>query len=133
MTIAERIIEVVTSLCAGNKSDFARRIGVTPAYISKLSKNPDCVPSDLTINAISREFKVNEQWLRTGEGEMLAGNSETAQLFDWIGDTLAAGTTEESFQYRTLQLLQQLKPEHWKVLEEIAQMIYEDEKKRRGE
>lgn len=28
-------------------------------------------PSDAVINSICREFGVNEQWLRTGEGEML--------------------------------------------------------------
>jgi len=53
-TIAERIMEVVEEK-GGNKSDFARKINVTPAYISKLGKDPNCIPSDL--------------WLRTGEGE----------------------------------------------------------------
>lgn len=68
-TIAERIMEVVKKENI-NKSEFARRINVTPAYISKLGKNPDAIPSDRTIADICREFKINELWLRTGEGEM---------------------------------------------------------------
>ena len=65
-TIAERIMEVVEEK-GGNKSDFARKINVTPAYISKLGK--DCIPSDRTIADICREFNISELWLRTGEGE----------------------------------------------------------------
>lgn len=67
-TIAERIIQIVGEN-GGNKSEFARKINVTPAYISKLEKKPESVPSDRTIADICREFNVSELWLRTGEGE----------------------------------------------------------------
>lgn len=61
-TIAERIMEVVEEK-GGNKSDFARKINVTPAYISKLGKDPNCIPSDRTIADICREFNISELWL----------------------------------------------------------------------
>lgn len=67
-TISERIMKIVEEQ-GGNKSDFARKINVTPAYISKLGKDPSCVPSDRTIADICREFNISEVWLRTGEGE----------------------------------------------------------------
>lgn len=67
-TIAERIIQIVGEN-GGNKSEFARKINVTPAYISKLEKKPESVPSDRTIADICRKFNVSEVWLRTGEGE----------------------------------------------------------------
>lgn len=67
-TVAERIIQTVDALGI-SKSEFARKINVTPAYISKLGKFPDSVPSDRTIADICREFGVSEVWLRTGEGE----------------------------------------------------------------
>ena len=68
-TIAERIIKVVNAL-GGNKSDFARKINVTPAYISKLSKQLDKLPSERTISDICRVFKVSYDWIMTGNGEM---------------------------------------------------------------
>lgn len=74
-TIAERIMEIVEKENM-SKSEFARRINVTPAYISKLGKNPDAVPSDRTIADICREFCVNEVWLRTGEGNMFTKISD---------------------------------------------------------
>ena len=50
-------------------AEFARRIGMTTSSIS-LFESGKATPSDRTILAICREFGVNEQWLRTGEGEM---------------------------------------------------------------
>ena len=74
-SIASRIIKIAEDNHL-NKSEFARRINVTPAYISKLSKQPDSVPSDRTISDICRVFNINEEWLRTGTGSMyLSSNS----------------------------------------------------------
>ena len=58
-TISQRIIKIVNAL-GGNKSEFARRINLTPAYISKLDKKPDMIPSDRTITDICREFNVSD-------------------------------------------------------------------------
>lgn len=67
-TVAMRIIKVVNEL-GGNMSEFARKIDVTPAYISKLSKQPEkCRPSALVINAVCEKCKVNRDWLLTGKG-----------------------------------------------------------------
>lgn len=81
-TVAVRIMKVIDALNI-NKSEFARSINVTPAYISKLGKSPDAVPSDRTIADICREFRVSEHWLRTGEGEMFLpvdADEELAQV-----------------------------------------------------
>ena len=57
-------------------AEFARRIGMTTSSIS-LFESGKATPSDRTILAICREFGVNEQWLRTGEGEMFEQTRET--------------------------------------------------------
>ena len=78
-TIAQRIMQVVEAN-GGNKSEFARAVDVTPAYISKLGKEPDRVPSDRTVRDICRVFNVNEVWLRTGEGEMHTPRTKSEEL-----------------------------------------------------
>lgn len=81
-TINMRMMQVIDAL-GMNKSEFARNINVTPAYISKLSKSLESVPSDRTIADICREFGVSETWLRTGEGEMFLpvdADEELAQV-----------------------------------------------------
>ena len=49
--------------------EFGARIGLSKAAISLIESGRNGA-RDQTIFAICREFGVNEQWLRTGEGEM---------------------------------------------------------------
>lgn len=55
---------------------FGSRIGIGKASISLLESGKNN-PSVQTITLICREFGVNEQWLRTGEGEMFEQTRET--------------------------------------------------------
>lgn len=86
MTIAERIIEVNKRYDNGNMSTMAKKTGVTPAYISKLKKNPDSNPSDLFINAILKNYDVSRKWLVDGIGEIDSDKSREEQ----IGEITAA-------------------------------------------
>lgn len=125
-------IKAVRKKAGITQDKFAEILHVSKNYICLIETGRN-TPGDRLISDICREFKVNEEWLRTGEGEMIPSESEDAQLFAWMGEQLAKGTTSPDFQTRTLDLLRQLKPEHWKALEEIAHMIYEAEKEHRGE
>ena len=125
-TIATRIMQVVNKN-GGNKSDFARRINVTPAYISKLGKEPNSTPSDRTIADICREFNVNETWLRTGEGEMFVKLSRSEEISAFMGDILSG---EEDFRARLIAALARLTPEQWQQLEGIAETLVQKKKKK---
>lgn len=88
-TISMRIKQVFESTNL-SQSDFARAISVTPAYIWKILNKEDANPSDRTISDICREFNVSEQWLRTGEGEMLVpldDDVELIEIFAQIGQS----------------------------------------------
>lgn len=54
-----------------NQTDFGARIGVKQTTIAGY-ENGLRVPLDTVISSICREFGVDENWLRTGEGEMFA-------------------------------------------------------------
>lgn len=51
------------------QKDFAEKIKVSPNSIARYELG-DRKPSDAIINSICREFDINEDWLRTGKGEM---------------------------------------------------------------
>lgn len=72
--INERISQIIRKTGL-SKTEFAKRINVSQQYVSKLSK--DGTPSDRTITDICREFYADENWLRTGEGEMFTEKPET--------------------------------------------------------
>lgn len=118
MTISQRILEIVELKCNGNKSEFARKIGVTPAYISKLGKNPSDVPSDRTIMDICRLYDVSEEWLREGTGDMFIQRSKDEQLAEFFADVQLAG--ESDFRNRFVSALAELDPEDWKLVEKIV-------------
>ncbi len=58
------------------KVNFATQIGVDQSYVTQLT-NGRRNPSDRLISSICREFNVNENWLRNGEGEMFNTTPET--------------------------------------------------------
>lgn len=49
--------------------EFGKKVGVTKTAISRLEKGERNL-TDQMILSICREFNINENWLRTGEGEM---------------------------------------------------------------
>lgn len=63
-----RIKEIRIALTL-NQSDFAKRIGIGQAALSAQEKGIRNI-TDRTVSQICQEFNVNEDWLRTGEGEM---------------------------------------------------------------
>ena len=83
-TINMRIALIIDTKCNGNKSAFARAVGITPAYAAQLYASQR-EPSDRTIRDICRVFGVNEIWLRTGAGDPftpLSRSEELAAIFE---------------------------------------------------
>ena len=66
--IGERIKEVRKALGI-NQTDFAARLGSVQNTITGYETGRR-VPSNQVIASICREFRVNEEWLRTGAGDM---------------------------------------------------------------
>lgn len=73
--------------CAGLKqSEFAERLGIKPNTVTSYETGLR-VPSDAIVTSICREFRVREEWLRTGEGEMFLpvdADEELEQIIDEI-------------------------------------------------
>lgn len=69
-----------------SQAEFGKQLGVSRDVISNLEYGRVAV-SDLIINMICAKFGVNEQWLRTGEGEMfppMTTDMKVAKLFGGI-------------------------------------------------
>lgn len=68
-TIGGRIRQLRKDALSLTMEKFGERIGITTASLSNI-ENGKTNPSDQTIRSICREFRVREEWLRTGEGSM---------------------------------------------------------------
>lgn len=79
----ERIKEIRVKL-GYTQEKFGEKIGSARNTIANYESGNRC-PSDAIIKSICREFNVNENWLRTGDGEMFVEISEDEQLADFFG------------------------------------------------
>ena len=92
----ERIKKVRKALDL-TQQEFAERIGMKRNSIALIENGRNT--SDQTVFAICREFNVNEEWLRTGAGEMFkaAPSSVLDALAEQYGLTNAAYVMVEKF------------------------------------
>lgn len=68
--------------------EFGKKVGVTKAAIGRIEKGERSVTDQMFLS-ICREFNVNEEWLRTGDGEMfsLQEDEEAAYVSELLEDT----------------------------------------------
>ena len=52
------------------QQEFADRLGIKRNTVASYETKDDREPVGAVVSLICREFNVNEEWLRTGEGEM---------------------------------------------------------------
>lgn len=108
------------------KTAFAERLNVSQSFISRLAIGAS-VPSDRTIVDICREFGVNERWLRTGEGEMLMHLSREEEIMRFAATVVRDPSSE--FQRQALAVLAKLTPEQWRLMEEMARKLLQEQAK----
>ena len=78
-----------------------------------------------TISSIVREFSVNENWLRTGEGEMFLTLTRDEEIAAFMGELLSSESN--SFKHRLIAALVKLEESDWQALEKIAKLIKEED------
>ena len=99
-----------------NQDDFADALGLTKNFIS-LIETGKREPSDRTIRDICRIFNVNEEWLRTGEGEMFIPKTREDAIAELTLDLLK--DEPDSFRNRVVSTLAKLSEKEWEVLEKV--------------
>ena len=110
--MGERVKELRTALgLSGEK--FGEKIGVKRSAISDIERGRNNL-SEQNILAICREFNVNEEWLRTGMGEMFKDMSLDEEIISFIGEI--QWDTSNTFKKR---FISKLSEEEWNVLEKI--------------
>ena len=126
--INKRIVYLIDTECSGNKSAFARKVNITPAYAAQLYKM-ERIPSDRTISDICRIFDVQEDWLRYGLEPMRAAKSREEEIADLVGSAL---TGSSEFKKAVIKMICSRTDEELKTLEAALLAVYEGIKKDQG-
>lgn len=102
------------------QQEFADKLKISRNFVAQIEMGSK-VPSDRTIDDVCREFDVNEEWLRTGNGDMFVPGIKDKQISAMLADVMKSG--EDSFRHRLVSALARLDDEGWDNLEKLIDMI----------
>lgn len=105
-----------------NQSEFGSRIGISRDTIANIEGNRIEI-KDIYVLSICKEFNVNEDWLRTGEGEMFNQSDEDEELAAIVGRVLAGEDEFRKALYRQIGTCEQ---KYIDMLKEFVENIYKD-------
>lgn len=102
------------------QQEFAEKLGIKRSTMATYESGRN-EPIDAVISLICREFNVNEEWLRTGKGEMFIQLSRNEEIAEFVGQLMS--DEDDSFKKRLISGLAALDENGWKVLEDFLDSI----------
>lgn len=105
------------------QAEFGKRIGVKGNTITTY-ENGSRVPSEAVIKSICRVFNVNEDWLRTGQGDPYIQLSRDEELAEFFGNVMKG--EDPDFRRRLLSVMSRLTTDEWALLEQMAWKLVDE-------
>lgn len=111
---------------------FGEVLGIQRSAVSKI-ENGRCSLTEANIKAICREFSINEEWLRTGNGEMTIDYPED-EIAALVTDLLMDGqdNTLYSMILSIMKVYKRSSPAAQKALNDLIDSVYIDMQKRKS-
>lgn len=100
---------------------FGERIGLRKSSLSQIENGVHGVTEQL-IKSICREFNANENWLRTGEGEMFVQKTLDDEIASFI-QTIQL-EKDDSFKKKFIKMLSSLDEADWTKLETMFKLCH---------
>lgn len=127
MEMYDRIRFLRTEKLHMTQSEFGEVLGVKRDVINNIEnnrlKNPE--KQEPLYRLICQNFDINEEWLRTGEGEMYIEVDKENQLMMWAAEVLK--DESDSFRRRFVKALSELGEEEWELIEKFALKLHNGE------
>lgn len=110
---------------------FGEKLGVQKSAVSKIEKGKVNITEQM-FKSICHEFNVNEEWLRTGEGEMSLKLSEDEEIADLVSDVLEDGKNNPFYGIilEIVRTYNELSPASQEVIKDFSKKLVENIKKR---
>lgn len=112
----ERIKEVRKALGL-TQEKFGEKIGMKKNSLSNAESGINSVSNQLRI-AVCREYHVNENWLRTGEGEMFEGRTSDQAIVDFAADLV--NVDDDAFKKRLISAFARMDDSTWDAFKKWA-------------
>lgn len=105
--------------------EFGNKIGLARNTIANYETG-NRTPSNIVINSICREFEINEEWLRTGNGEMYKIPEDQTALI--VSDLLKEDNPFYDIILEITKTYQQLDSKSKKVLQNFSKELLKNMK-----
>lgn len=114
-----RIKKLRKDILKMNQEEFGSKLGLSKSNISNIEVGRIEL-TDRNINAICKTFKINDGWLRNGNGEIFEESSIEEEIAEFVGRVLKG--KEDSFKKRYIEMLSKLDDDGWEALEIVADL-----------
>lgn len=102
---------------------FGERLGVTKTAISRIEKGERSLTEQM-LKAICREFNVNEEWLRTEEGDMFVITTPFEKAYNRFGYIMEnSSPSKKAALTMLLELLYEVPDDKWNLIMEYFNQI----------
>lgn len=108
------------------QADFGASLGVSRATIASIESGRQAI-NDTFIRLLCLKFDVDENWLRTGQGEMYVNISRDDEIITAVSEIFDG---EDQFKKDLISVLVKLPEEHWSVLAEFAAEMLKKQEER---
>lgn len=108
------------------QQEFADKIGIARGNIGSYEVGKSAISNAVISLICKTDFpkgRVNETWLRTGEGEMFIEASRDEQIAAFVGSILK--DEEDTFQKKFISMLAALDESDWEVLQKMVELLQE--------
>lgn len=103
-----------------SQNDFGKKIGLSGSQIGCYEKGIREV-TERAINDICREFKINEKWLKTGEGEMEAKMTSDEEFAFLVG---AFAAESDDFKKRIIKAMLEIEDkDDWELIASVIERL----------
>jgi transcriptional regulator with XRE-family HTH domain len=106
------------------QGEFGERLGIGKYAVTNIELGR-VEPKDNVIKLIAKEFDINEEWIKTGEGEKHPEITNDEKLAKLIGETIGS---DDEFRKNLVLTLLELDEADWEVIKKI----YEEMQKKAG-
>lgn len=107
--------------CQKSQEEFGKVLGITKSGVSDIEREKRNVTEQHLIMLSNwKDFPINIDWLRTGEGKMFVQRTRNQIITDFLGDLIIEDTT---FKKRLIEALAELDERDWESLEKLANKL----------
>ena len=109
-----------------SQEEFGKIIGISKSGVSDIENGRRNV-TEQHIKFLMLELNINEDWLRTGRGDMFIQLDKEDEITKWLGSLMKPDDDNE-FIRRFVHMLSKLDISDWETLEKMALMMLEEDK-----